>query len=337
MPTRSEIAGTPRLSSSACSTPTTPVMPSYGRRDQTEATRQLGAGGAAGDRRRAAVRHRLGAGADRDDRLATEGVGDDGDRLDVGPPVHVRLDADEHHDVAVAGVALEDELVRRPEDLADVVVDRDLRALLGEVVERVGVDRADGRRAWSALTKALTAWVAAPAASNQPSSPTSITGAPAAPMSPVLNSSTSVAFTRESPVGAGRRRSASGEGGDDVVDADGQRLDVGRVDRREHADAQLVAAELAVAVGVEDAVGPQRGADVVGGDRVVEVDGADDLRALRRIADERRRPRRGPRPSRRASPPTARCARRRTRRPPLPSIHWICASSMTSVARAGVL
>ena len=46
-------------------------------------------------------------------------------------------------DIAVAGVALQDELVRRPDDLADVVVDRHVRALLGEVVERIGIDRAE--------------------------------------------------------------------------------------------------------------------------------------------------------------------------------------------------
>ena len=44
---------------------------------------------------------------------------------------------------------------------------------------------------------------------------------------------------------------------DDVVDARGERGDVVGLDRREHADAQLVAPELAVALGVDDAVGPQ--------------------------------------------------------------------------------
>ncbi len=78
---------------------------------------------------------------------------------------------------------------------------------------------------------------------------------------------------------------------DEVVDARREGLDVGRVDGREHADAQLVAAELAVAVGVDDAVGPQRRADLGGVDRVVEVDRADDRRALGRIGDERRGPR----------------------------------------------
>src|SRR3954447_19500402 len=42
------------------------------------------------------------------------------------------------------------------------------------------------------------------------------------------------------------------------IDAFDERGDVGRVDRREHADPQLVAAELAVGLGVDDAVGAQR-------------------------------------------------------------------------------
>ena len=44
--------------------------------------------------------------------------------------------------------------------------------------------------------------------------------------------------------------------------------------------AQLVAAELAVAVGVDDAVGPQHGAELAGVDVVVEVDRADDAERL---------------------------------------------------------
>jgi hypothetical protein len=42
-----------------------------------------------------------------------------------------------------------------------------------------------------------------------------------------------------------------------VVDAGAQRGDVVGLDGREHGDAQLVAAELAVGLGVDDAVGPQ--------------------------------------------------------------------------------
>jgi hypothetical protein len=44
----------------------------------------------------------------------------------------------------------------------------------------------------------------------------------------------------------------------DVVDAGGQRLHVGRVGRGEHRDPQLVAPELAVGLDVDDPVGAQR-------------------------------------------------------------------------------
>src|SRR5687767_3640066 len=67
---------------------------------------------------------------------------------------------------------------------------------------------------------------------------------------------------------------------DDDVDATGQALDIVGIDRREHADAQLVAAELAVAVRVDDAIGAQRGVDRRRVDATVgrrrEVDRADD-------------------------------------------------------------
>src|SRR6185295_20419844 len=74
--------------------------------------------------------------------------------------------------------------------------------------------------------------------------------------------------------------------GDDPVDAGGERLDVVGVDRREHPDPQLVAAELAVGLDVDDPVGAQRGGQGGGVDRVVEVDRADDQRALGRVGDE---------------------------------------------------
>ena len=51
---------------------------------------------------------------------------------------------------------------------------------------------------------------------------------------------------------------------------------VRRIHRREHAHAQLVAAELAVRLGVHDAVGPQDLGDRGGIDVVGEVDGADE-------------------------------------------------------------
>ena len=64
---------------------------------------------------------------------------------------------------------------------------------------------------------------------------------------------------------------------DNPIDAGGQRADVVRVDGGEHRHPQLVAAEFAVGLGVDDAVGTEflghrRGVDVVG-----EVDRADDL------------------------------------------------------------
>src|SRR3954454_23108732 len=76
---------------------------------------------------------------------------------------------------------------------------------------------------------------------------------------------------------------------DDEVDALGERSDVRGIDGRKHADADLVAAELAIAVGVDDAVGAKGGADVVGVD-AFEIDRADDLGPFGRIADERRGP-----------------------------------------------
>ena len=51
-------------------------------------------------------------------------------------------------------------------------------------------------------------------------------------------------------------------------------------------DPQLVAAELAVGLDVDDAVGAQGGGEGGGVDRVVEVDRADDQRALGRVGDE---------------------------------------------------
>src|SRR5690606_12282326 len=59
---------------------------------------------------------------------------------------------------------------------------------------------------------------------------------------------------------------------DHVVDAGGQRLDVRGVDRRVERDAELVAAQLAVALGVDDEVVAQHRGDLLGVDRLVEVD-----------------------------------------------------------------
>src|SRR6266702_3976633 len=69
---------------------------------------------------------------------------------------------------------------------------------------------------------------------------------------------------------------------DDVVDAGGQRLHVGRVHRGEHADPQLVAAQLAVRLRVHDPVRPQHRRERRGVHLVIEVDRPHDLGALLR-------------------------------------------------------
>ena len=106
---------------------------------------------------------------------------------------------------------------------------------------------------------------------------------------------------------------------DEVVDARREGLDVGRLDGGEHADAQLVAAELAVAVGVDDPVGAQRGADLVGDERRRRG------RSCRRrpsASPGRRRtasPSPAPRPTRRGGPTRPGCASRTSRGRPIRS------------------
>jgi hypothetical protein len=60
----------------------------------------------------------------------------------------VRLDTGEHHEVVRSALEAQDaELVLRPRDRPLLgVVDLHLRPLLGEVEERVGIDRGDDRR-----------------------------------------------------------------------------------------------------------------------------------------------------------------------------------------------
>src|SRR3546814_18064493 len=85
------------------------------------------------------------------------------------------------------------------------------------------------------------------------------------------------------------RTSSGGHRFDHVVDAAGELCDVVGLDGREEGDPQLVAAELAVALGVEDAVGPEHLGDRGGvGDRLIDVDGGDDVAALPGIGDEGR-------------------------------------------------
>ena len=81
-----------------------------------------------------------------------------------------------------------------------------------------------------------------------------------------------------------------GEALDHVLDAADELAHVVGFHRREARHAQLVAAELAVGVGVEDVIGPQRPVHRDCIDRVVEVDRAHDVRSLGRVGDERGRP-----------------------------------------------
>ena len=75
-------------------------------------------------------------------------------------------------------------------------------------------------------------------------------------------------------------------------------------------DPQLVAPELAVGLGVDDAVRAQHRRDRGGVDRFVEVDRRGDVAALVRLRHERGRERRSPRPSRRGSRPPGRSGTR---------------------------
>src|SRR4051812_10498643 len=70
-----------------------------------------------------------------------------------------------------------------------------------------------------------------------------------------------------------------------VVNAGGERLDVRRLDGREHRDPQLVAAQLAVGLDVHDAVLAEHLRHHRGVDALVEVDGAHHQRALVGIGD----------------------------------------------------
>ena len=121
-----------------------------------------------------------------------------------------------------------------------------------------------------------------------------------------------------------------------MVDAGGQRLDVLGVDGREHRDAQLVAAELAVGLDVDDAVGAQHLRDGGRVDVVGEVDRADDLRAVRpgRSTNGVRVGRRAP-PSRRAGEELSAVRDDRPVRPPWPFIQSTWSASSARVATRG--
>jgi len=94
------------------------------------------------------MRDGLRCGAEGDHHLAAQFASDADDGVGEGGVAQVRLDAGEQHQVVgAAREAGDTELVLRPQDLAVVgLVELDLRSFLGEVVERVGVDRRDDRR-----------------------------------------------------------------------------------------------------------------------------------------------------------------------------------------------
>ncbi len=186
-----------------------------------------------------------------------------------------------------------------------VVAEATLRPLHREV-EEAGRDRSrrSSRPSPSGAIRS-SADVAAPATSNQPRSPISITGDRGSPTSSVARVSTDAAI-EAGVVGHERAMSRWWSTSQSREAVSASTSDV--LDRREHADAQLVATELAVAVGVEHPVGPQRGVDLDGIDRVVEVDRADHRAALagigRRTASSSRSS-----PPRRRGGSTRRCER----------------------------
>jgi hypothetical protein len=84
-------------------------------------------------------------GAERDDHLDLELFGDADDLGTERAPLQLRLDAEEHHGVALgAGQGRRHHLVGRPGDLAgDAVHQAHLRAGRREVVEVLGVERGE--------------------------------------------------------------------------------------------------------------------------------------------------------------------------------------------------
>ena len=146
-----------------------------------------------GDERGAGVRHRLGGRADRDDRLAPEHVDDVADARRVGAPVEVGFDPDQHHEVARAPSPRTTSKLFSGQriDAHLALVDLDLGPLLGEVVERVGVDLADrDRRVGSARSRRARP-SPHPATSNRPASAITITGERSGPRSSISSVRTS--------------------------------------------------------------------------------------------------------------------------------------------------
>jgi hypothetical protein len=93
------------------------------------------------------MRERFGCRANGNDSLAAHRNRHRNNRVNVGPPVEVGLDADQAYHVAPSRVAvgrrttsLENKLICWPDDFSDVIIDGDMRSLLREVVEWVWVN-----------------------------------------------------------------------------------------------------------------------------------------------------------------------------------------------------
>ena len=122
-----------------------PLVPGQG---QSESGEQAAVGRAADDERRSGVGDGVGDGADGDDDFALRLRGDLEQTLGERGVAQMRLDAGQHHKIVwSSGEAGEAELVGRPADAAHlVIVEFDEGSFLGEIEERIGVDRChDGR------------------------------------------------------------------------------------------------------------------------------------------------------------------------------------------------
>ena len=304
------------------------------RSDEPEPCCEICVRRAAGDRRGARVRDCLGAGSDRDHGFAAERLRDEDDGVDVGLPVKVGFDADQTDDVTFLRVALQDELVGGPHDLSDVVVDRHVWSLLGEVVERVGIDRShdDGTIVVDEGVDRLrggTGHVEPPLQPDEQHRPIERSDVAGAELENLRR-----IHEVESASEMAMRRSA--QRSDDVIDRGCERFDVRGFDCGEHRHPKLVAAELAVGEGVEDAVGSEGLGDHGGVDRFVEIDRPTTFdRFDGSVTNADAQSRASAQSYRMAADVALRPAAKSI--PPLSSIHCTCASSMTSVASAGVL
>ena len=71
-----------------------------------------------------------------------------------------------------------------------------------------------------------------------------------------------------------------------MVNRSAQNGNVFRLDGGEHRNAELVASEFSVGLGVDDAVGPEHLGDRCSVDVVIEVDGGDDVAAVFGVLNE---------------------------------------------------